>query len=170
MTDARAPHFVPVADLERLGRLLVAGRALPARIGAGVSGDGLWREQFRADGGTLFLLIDVEGKGPASAPLREVLELALDDESTWDLPPGDLLVELHSQAAAVWAETGKCFVAQAVLVLPDHGSFLVASAGVPYPYHAPAARPWQIVEAPTKSISWLDCWPRPYWAQSGCRK
>src|SRR5262245_39423287 len=63
MTDARAPHFVPVADLERLGRLLVAGRALPARIGAGVSGDGLWREQLRADGGALFLLIDVEGKG-----------------------------------------------------------------------------------------------------------
>jgi hypothetical protein len=42
-----------------------------------------------------------------------------------------------------------------VLVLPDHGSFLVASAGVPYPYHAAAGQPWQIVEAPSTSVCWL---------------
>jgi hypothetical protein len=61
------------------------------------------------------------------------------------MSPGDLLVELHGQAAAVWADTSRCFVAQAVLVLPDHGCFLVASAGVPYPYHAAAGG----------GISWL---------------
>src|SRR5262245_41526722 len=154
--SALPPHFVPVEDQEAsCGPLVFGGRAVAARTGAGVSGDGLWREQGRADGGTLFLLVDVEGKGRITLPLREVLELALDDDATWDLGPGELLVELHSQAAAVWAETERCFVAQAVLVLPDHGSFLVASAGVPYPCHAPAGRPWQVVEAPSKSVSWL---------------
>src|SRR3954451_22900329 len=155
MTDARAPHFVPVAGQERLGPLVVASCAVAARAAAGVSGDGLWREQGRADGGTLFLLVDVESKGPPTAPLRELLELALDDAATKDLDPGDLLVELHSQAAAVWADGGKCFVAQAVLVLPEHGCFLVASAGVPYPCHAAAEVPWQEVVATSPSIQWL---------------
>src|SRR5262245_11986327 len=151
--SALPPHFVPVEDQDAAcGPLVFSGRAVAARTGAGVSGDGLWREQDRADGGTLFLLVDVESKGPPTIPLRELLELALDDASTKDLDPGDLLVELHSQAAAVWADGGKCFVAQAVLVLPEHGCFLVASAGVPYPCHAAGKGSWQEVVAPSTSI------------------
>src|SRR5262249_3970364 len=148
MADDRPPHFVPVEAPDRVGQLAFAGREECAATGGGISGDGLWREQGREDG-TLFLLIDAEGKGPVTAALRETLELALDDDSTWDLSPGELLVELHSQAAVAWAETRRCFVGQAVLVLPSHGCFLVASAGVPYPYHAAAGGPWQIVEAPS---------------------
>lgn len=155
MSDDRPPHFVPVCGPENLGCLAYSGREECSRAFPHVSGDGLWREQGRPDGGTLFLLIDVEGKGPVTIPLRETLELALDDDSTWDMNPGELLVELHSQAAVVWAETERSFVAQAVLVLPSDGHFLVASAGIPYPYHATPGQPWKIVEAPSPSISWL---------------
>jgi hypothetical protein len=148
--------FVPVdAHDEACGPLTFSGRAEDALTGAGFCGDGLWREQDRADGGTLFLLVDVEGKGPPTAPLREVLELALDDDATRDRDPGELLVELHSQAAAVWAENSRYFHAQAVLVLPEEGCFLVASAGIPYPYHAADGRPWQLLEAPSPSCRLL---------------
>src|SRR5437016_4166489 len=110
------PRFLPVPALDRIGRLVFSGRAVHARQGGGVSGDGLWREVDRADGGTLFLLVDVEGKGPAAAVLLGVLEMALGDPATWERTPGDLLVELHSQAGQAWAQTQRSFVAQALLV------------------------------------------------------
>src|SRR5262245_10898719 len=145
----RPPRFVPILGQERLGRLLFAGRAENARVGQGVSGDGLWRECDRSDGGVLFLLVDIEDKGPKTIPLREILERALDDDSTWGLSPGELLVELHSQAAVAWAETGRYFHAQAVLVLPEAGHFLLASAAIPNPYRAAAGASWEVIEAPT---------------------
>jgi hypothetical protein len=155
MSDDRPPHFVPVDGLESDGRLSFAGRALCSSYFPAVSGDGLWRERGRADGGTLFLHFDVESKGPDTVLLRETLEEALGDEEVWDLDPGDLLVELHNVACSIWADTNRSFVAQAVLVQPSSGRFLVSSAAMPYPYHAPAGEPWLIVEAPSTSPGWL---------------
>jgi hypothetical protein len=148
-------RFVPVAGCDRVSRLVYAGQEQPARQSAGASVDGLWRETQRSDGGVLFLLVDVEGKGPGSTLLREVIEQALDDPRTWDRLPGDLLLELHSLAAAQWAETQRTFVAQAVLVFPEGDHFLVASAGVPLPYHAPRQRRWSNLAVPVQSVCLL---------------
>jgi hypothetical protein len=147
-------HFVPVADLDGVDRLVYAGQEQPAQRGGGQSVDGLWRETNRTDDGVLFLLIDVEGKGPGSTLLREVIEQALDDPHTWDRLPGELLQELHSLAGAWWAETERTFVAQAVLVFPRGDHFLVASAGVPLPYHAPGES-WRALDVPSQSIRLL---------------
>jgi hypothetical protein len=147
------PRFLPVPALDRIGRLVFSGRAVHARQGGGVSGDGLWREADRADGGTLFLLVDVEGKGPVAAALLDVLEMALGDSATWDRTPGDLLVELHSQAGQAWAQTQRSFVAQALLVQGDH--LLLASAGMPLPCRAAVGGAWETVDAPSQSIALL---------------
>ena len=152
---ASAFRFVPVAERDRIDRLVYAGREQPALRGGGSSVDGLWRETERADAGVLFLLIDVEGKGPGSLLLRELIEHTLDDPRTWGRQPGELLVELHSLAGALWAETGRTFVAQAVLVFPRGEHFLVASAGIPLPYHAPPGGCWRCLDVPSQSICLL---------------
>src|SRR5262249_13696062 len=110
-------------------------------------------EVDRADGGTLFLLVDVEGKGPAAAALLSVLEMALGDPASWDRTPGDLLVELHSQAGQTWAQTQRNFVAQALLVQRDH--LLLASAGMPLPCRAAAGCAWECLDAPSQCIGLL---------------
>jgi hypothetical protein len=148
-------RFVPVAPCERVGPLVCAGKEEPARRGGGTSVDGLWREVDRPDGGVLFLLIDVEGKGRGSTLLRELIEQVLDDPRTWGKRPGDLLVELHSLAGSQWAETERTFVAQAVLVHAEGDHFLVASAGLPLPCHAPGAEGWRTLEVPAESIGLL---------------
>src|SRR5438034_967785 len=56
-------HFVPVADRDRVDRLVYAGLEQPAQRSGGASVDGLWRETGRSDRGVLFLLIDVAGRG-----------------------------------------------------------------------------------------------------------
>lgn len=156
MATEPAPHFRPVTGSGQVGPLRYAGRAVPSRLSENVSGDGMWIEQNRADGGVLFLLIDIESKGPMTLPLREMLGMALRHPSTWELTPSDLLTELHSQAAVVWAETKRSFVAQAVLVLPHEGHFLFASAGIPHPYFARVGEGWKTLEPPaTESIAWL---------------
>jgi hypothetical protein len=152
---APSNRFVPVARRERVARLVSAGREQPARRSGGTSVDGLWREIGRDDEGVLYLLIDVEGKSAGSTLLRELIEQALDDPLTWNRCPGDLLVELHSLAGAQWAETERTFVAQAVLVLPQGDHFLVASAGVPLPFHAPNEQSWQTVDVPAECIGLL---------------
>jgi hypothetical protein len=153
--NASVFRFVSVADRERVGRLVCAGRAEAAQRGGGTSADGLWREVDRPDGGVLFLLIDVEGKGHGANLLRELIEQVLDDPRTWGKCPGELLVELHSLAGAQWAETERTFVAQAVLVFPEGDHYLVASAGIPLPWHAAAGPRWRSLDLPGESIGFL---------------
>jgi hypothetical protein len=155
MRPSVPPRFVAVPALARIGRFVFAGREVTARVGGGLSGDGLWRESDRPDGGTLFLLVDVEGKGPNAAGLRGVIDLALGDPCTWGLSPGELLVELHSQAGQAWAQMERTFVAQAVLVFPERGHFLLACAGMPGPYRARPSQEWEGLEAPAQSICLL---------------
>lgn len=147
MRPTSPPHFAPVSASGRIGRLSFAGLSLPACDGQDANGDGIWIERDRIDRGVHFLLVDIQGHGLDTVMLKEVLESTLRDTVTRNRAPADLLLELHSQVGAVWADLHRFFMAQVVIIYPEQSCALIASSGVPYPYQTTGER-WQMIPIP----------------------
>jgi sigma-B regulation protein RsbU (phosphoserine phosphatase) len=135
--------FHSPAEAGSVGGVHFCWRLQPAR-GETTSGDALFRETGRPDGGTLFLVVDVTHHGPAAAEVVRLLhERFLADRACAGRSPADLLQTLHGMLQPVWAQTGK-FVAALVLWVGPNGSLQGAAAGVPPPQGRSAGQPWAV--------------------------
>jgi serine phosphatase RsbU (regulator of sigma subunit) len=129
----------------RTGGATFCWRLHPAR-GETASGDDLFAETGRADGGTLFLLVDVTSHGPEAAEVVRLLhERLLPDRACAGRTPAALLQTLHGMLQPVWAQTGR-FVAALALRVARDGSVQGACAGVPPPWARAAGHPWAVHE------------------------
>jgi serine phosphatase RsbU (regulator of sigma subunit) len=125
------------------GGVTYCWRLHPAR-GETVSGDALFAETGRADGATLFLLVDVTSHGPKAAEVVRLLyERLLSDRACAGRSPAGLLQTLHGMLQPVWVQTGR-FVAALALWVGRDGSLQVAHAGVPPPLGRAAGSPWTV--------------------------
>ncbi len=112
--------------------------------GETASGDDLFAETGRADGSTLFLLVDVTSHGPEAAEVvRFLRERLLPDRACAGRTPAQLLQTLHAMLQPVWAQTGR-FVAALTLRVGRDGSVQGAVAGVPPPWGRAAGQAWTI--------------------------
>jgi serine phosphatase RsbU (regulator of sigma subunit) len=127
------------------GGVTYCWRLHPAR-GETTSGDALFAETGRADGATLFLMVDVTSHGPEAAEVVRLLhERLLSDRVCAGRTPAGLLQTLHGMLQPVWAQTGR-FVAALALRVGRDGSLQAAIAGVPPPLGRPAGKAWTIYE------------------------
>lgn len=80
--------FSPLPPSLVLGDVEIASLSVPCR-GETVSGDGLFVETGRADGGLMLLMVDVAGHGPAAARIaRDIETLHLTAARCRDRTPG----------------------------------------------------------------------------------
>jgi sigma-B regulation protein RsbU (phosphoserine phosphatase) len=136
------PFHAP-AEAGSVGVVSYCWRLQPA-CGETTSGDALFVETGRADGSTLFLVVDVTHHGPEAAEVVRLLQdRLLPDRACAGRSPADLLQTLHGLLQPVWAQTGRFAAALALRVARD-GSLQGAVAGAPAPRGRPAGQPWTV--------------------------
>jgi serine phosphatase RsbU (regulator of sigma subunit) len=113
-----------------------------------VSGDGLFVEVGRQDGGLLFLLVDVMGHGHAANQTVALLEhQMLPNPFFADLLPGRLLTRLNERLQTEFTVTGRFVTALALLADEQRGILTGANASQPQPYarqFGAGWHPWQL--------------------------
>jgi serine phosphatase RsbU (regulator of sigma subunit) len=120
--------------------------------GESVSGDGLFVETGRHDGGLMLLLVDVMGHGTGAADTvddlwRQSLSLPL----CWDLGTGELLAVLHQQLQPTWDSYGRFVAAQTLLVDASGRTIEGANAALPEPRLGPPGGAWTTWPLPSGS-------------------
>ncbi len=140
--------FRPFAGSHAWSTIEVASAAVPQH-GESVSGDGLFVETGRQDGGVMLLLVDVMGHGAAAAAMVATLwNRYLSNPDCQDLRPAELLTKLHGWLEPEWNATQQFVAALALLVNGTGGTADGANAGLPEPQLGQPGGAWQTWQLP----------------------
>jgi serine phosphatase RsbU (regulator of sigma subunit) len=119
--------------------------------GETVSGDALFVETGRAEGGWLFLLVDVMGHGPSTVETMECLRASLGDHESEGLRPAELLRRLNGslQPAFLAEKDRDRFVCVLAVLIDSSGDKLTGSnAGLPGPRSRSLRGDWAVWKVP----------------------
>jgi serine phosphatase RsbU (regulator of sigma subunit) len=140
--------FRPFAGSLAWPTIEVASAAVPQH-GESVSGDGLFVEMGRQDGGVMLLLVDVMGHGAGAAAMVATLwNRYLSNPDCQDLRPAELLTKLHGWLEPEWNATQQFVAALALLVNRAGGMAEGANAGLPQPQLGQPGAAWQTWSLP----------------------
>ncbi len=154
--------FRPFAGSHAWSTIEVASAAVPQH-GESVSGDGLFVETGRQDGGVMLLLVDVMGHGAgAAATVASLWNQHLPDPACQNRRPAELLTVLHNGLQQEWLTTSRFAAAMALLVNLQARTAEGSNAGLPDPQVGQPGAAWQRWQVPPGLLLGIPLFDPPF--------